>query len=300
MEKYLEIFIRSFGDYARYLWSELCFGGSQEAWYENYFYWLIIISFFFWAWEIFNPWRKEQKKIRKDFWLDAFYMFFNFFLFSLIIYNSLSNVTVELFMDLCSLMGFENGIALKVHAFPLWVKLVFAFIMKDFIHWNIHRLLHRVSFLWQFHKLHHSVEQLGFAAHLRFHWMETIVYHTLQYIPLALLGFGLDEYFFVHIIALSIGHFNHSNIRLPLGPLKYILNNPQMHLWHHAKEIPEKYGVNFGLSLSIWDYIFHTAYLPVEEPEVVLGFNNSEEYPKTFWDQMLYPFKRISSKNKIL
>ena len=42
---------------------------------------------------------KNQQKIRKDFWLDAFYMFFNFFLFSLIGYNAVSNVSVEFFND---------------------------------------------------------------------------------------------------------------------------------------------------------------------------------------------------------
>jgi sterol desaturase/sphingolipid hydroxylase (fatty acid hydroxylase superfamily) len=293
--KYIDIFIRSFTEYAEYLYNEMLPYNKDSQWYENYFYWLILISLIFWVWEIIWPWRKEQKVFRKDFWLDAFYMFFNFFLFSLIIYNSVSNVFVSMFKDLCSALGFENGIALRVETLPLWAKLCFAFVLKDFIHWNIHRLLHRVPFLWQFHKLHHSAVQMGFAAHLRFHWMETMVYNTLQYIPLAILGFGLQEYFFVHIISLSIGHFNHSNIRLKLGLVKYIINNPQMHLWHHAKDIPEKHGVNFGLSLSVWDYIFKTAYIPNNNANVELGFKNIESYPTTFFKQMLYPFgKRIS------
>ena len=296
MIKYIEIFIRSFSEYGNYLYSEVFLLKKDWApWYENYFYWLILISLFFWGWELILPWRKKQRAFRKDFWLDSFYMFFNFFLFSLIIYNAASNVFVSIFKDLCVYLGFENGIALRVEALPIWVKLCFAFILKDFIHWNVHRFLHRVPFLWQFHKLHHSAEEMGFAAHLRFHWMETIVYNTLQYIPMAIIGFGLEEYFFVHIIALSIGHFNHSNVKINLGPLKYIFNNPQMHLWHHAKEIPSKYGVNFGLSLSLWDYIFKTAYIPDDNANIVLGFKNIEEYPKTFIKQMLYPFRKRGS-----
>ena len=296
MIKYIEIFIQSFPEYGKYLYDEVFFLKKDwGVWYENYFYWLIVISLVFWCWELILPWRKKQGAFRKDFWLDAFYMFFNFFLFSLIIYNSASNVFVSIFKDLCVYLGFENGLALKVESFHIWLKLCFAFILKDFIHWNIHRLLHRVPFLWQFHKLHHSAEEMGFAAHLRFHWMETVVYNTFQYIPMAIIGFGLEEYFFVHIIALSIGHFNHSNVKINLGPLKYIINNPQMHLWHHAKEIPSKYGVNFGLSLSVWDYIFKTAYIPDVKSDIVLGFKNIEQYPKTFYRQMLYPFKKRSS-----
>ncbi len=30
-----------------------------------------------------------------------------------------------------------------------------------------HLLGHKVPILWEFHKVHHSVEQMGFAAHLR-------------------------------------------------------------------------------------------------------------------------------------
>ena len=33
---------------------------------------------------------------------------------------------------------------------PLFFKLLFAFVIKDFIHWNVHRLLHRVSFFGSF------------------------------------------------------------------------------------------------------------------------------------------------------
>jgi len=50
-------------------------------WYTNYFWGLIIISLIVWLFEIILPWRKNQSIFRKDFWLDGFYMFFNFFIF---------------------------------------------------------------------------------------------------------------------------------------------------------------------------------------------------------------------------
>ena len=84
--------------------------------------------------------------------------------------------------------------------------------IRDFIQWNIHRLLHRVNFLWEFHKVHHSVEQMGFAAHLRYHWMENVFYTPMKYIAVMLIGgFTPDQAFIVFYFAIAIGHLNHAN-----------------------------------------------------------------------------------------
>lgn len=286
MDKYWNIFTSAFSGYANYLWHEML----NPSW-GNYFYWLLGISLFFWLLEIIVPWRQHQPAIRQDFWLDGFYMFFNFFLFSLIGFNAISSIGVEAFNDLLALLGVKNLVAFEVQSWPVWAQLLTLFVIRDFIQWNIHRLLHCSDFLWRFHKVHHSVQQMGFAAHLRFHWGETIVYRTLEYIPLAMIGFGIQDFFLVHIFATSIGHFNHSNIRVPLGPLRYLFNNPQMHIWHHAKPLPHRYGANFGISLSIWDYLFGTAYMPADGKNVALGFENVEHYPKTFIEQLWHPFR---------
>ena len=285
--KYFDLFIDSFINYAQYVGREVL-----NFHWGNYFYWLIFISVFFYLLEILFPWRKEQSILRKDFWLDAFYMFFNFFLFSLVGYYAISNVFVSLFTDFLANFGIENLVAIEVNSWPVWAQLLTLFIARDFIHWNVHRLLHRVPFLWEFHKVHHSVEEMGFAAHLRFHWMETVVYRTLEYIPLAMIGFGIQEFLLVHLFALAIGHFNHSNIFVPLGPLKYVFNNPQMHIWHHAKHMPRSYGANFGISLSVWDYLFGTNYIPKDGKDEPLGFENVEKFPSSFKEQFLYGFRK--------
>lgn len=287
MNKYTQIIQDSFSGYYNYLVSEIL----NPHW-GNYFYWLIGISLFFWGLEIIIPWRKNQQKIRKDFWLDAFYMFFNFFLFSLIGYNAVSNVAVEFFNDGLKSIGIDNLAFLNIASFPYWGQLLILFLVRDFIQYFIHRLLHRVDFLWNFHKVHHSVKEMGFAAHLRYHWMETIVYKSLEYIPLALIGFGITDFILVYLFTLATGHFNHSNISIPLGPFKYIFNNPQMHIWHHGKEIPNKYGVNFGLTLSIWDYLFKTDYVPNSGRDIELGFENDEQFPTEFIGQELYPLTK--------
>ena len=278
--------VNSYTGYFNYLLNEVLY----PSWH-NYFYWLIGLSLAVWVLEIIFPWRKEQAIFRRDFWLDGFYMFFNFFLFSLIGYNAISNIVVDLLNDFLTSLDITNLVAINLAELPKWSQFVIMFVVADFIQWNIHRLLHKNKYLWEFHKVHHSVIEMGFAAHLRFHWMETVIYKTLQYIPLAMLGFGIQDFFIIHIIAVAIGHLNHANLKITYGPLKYILNNPVMHLWHHAKHLPEgSAGVNYGLSLSIWDYFFKTAYIPNENAHEPLGFDRIEQFPKTFVQQETYPF----------
>jgi sterol desaturase/sphingolipid hydroxylase (fatty acid hydroxylase superfamily) len=285
--KYIDIFWNGFAGYGGYLWHEI----TSPSWH-NYFYWLIAISLFVWVLEMLFPWRKEQAIFRQDFFVDAFYMFFNFFLFGLIGYNAISNVGVELFNDFLGLFGVTNLVALNVAAWPIWGQFLLMFIVRDFIQWNVHRLLHKYPWMWEFHKVHHSVEEMGFAAHLRYHWMETVIYRFFEYLPLAMIGFGLTDFFWLHLFTIAIGHFNHANIYLPIGPLKYIFNTPQMHLWHHAEELPDTHpnGINYGISLSIWDYLFGTAVFPKSESHIKLGFPELAQFPKTLWEQLKYPF----------
>ncbi|MCC6413317.1 MAG: sterol desaturase family protein [Saprospiraceae bacterium] len=289
MDKYLEVFVNAYRGYARYLWNEI----THPHW-GNYFYWLIAISITVYLLELAFPWRKNQPRVREDFWLDTFYMFFNFFLFSLIGYNAVSDVFVTGFNDfLASVFGVRNLVAINIAASPVWVKFLIMFLLRDFIQWNVHRMLHRVPWLWKFHEVHHSVREMGYAAHLRFHFMETIVYRTVEYLPLAMIGFGLQDFLLMHLFALSIGHLNHANIYLPLGPLQYIFNSPQMHIWHHSKELPKgSYGVNYGISLSIWDYLFGTVWMPKNGRDIPLGFDGVDEYPHGFWQQMVKPFRK--------
>lgn len=287
MQSTIDIIVQAYQGYWSYFIREV----TTPSW-GNYFYWLIGLSLVVWALELAFPWRTKQAAIRKDFWLDAFYMFFNFFLFSLIAYNAASDVVVHWVRGGLASIGLGSLTVVDASAWPTWAKLITMFVVRDFIQWNVHRWLHKYPWLWRFHQVHHSVEEMGFAAHLRYHWMETIVYRSIEYLPLAMIGFGLQEFFVVHIIALAIGHLNHANIVLPLGPLKYIFNNPQMHIWHHAKEIPQgAFGVNYGISLSVWDYIFRTAWIPSNGRDIKLGFEGVEQYPHAFVKQSLKPFQ---------
>jgi sterol desaturase/sphingolipid hydroxylase (fatty acid hydroxylase superfamily) len=290
---YLDLFVGATKGYWGYLWQMLTL--QVQPWYKNYLIWLLAISAICLLLEWSMPWRKQQARFRRDFWLDFFYMFFNFYIFSALIYAGLSTVVVDAFNGfLMYAFGIENLVAGFVRSLPVWGILLLGFVVKDFVQWSTHVLLHRVPFLWEFHKVHHSVEEMGFAAHLRYHWMETIVYSMIQYLPLAFVGIDLADFFLIHLFTLLVGHLNHSNIYLPLGPLKYIFNNPQMHIWHHARDLPadRPNGINFGITLSVWDYLFGTARIPGDGRDIPLGFPGLEQFPKDFKGQVMHGFKR--------
>ena len=286
MNKYHEIIIKSYYDYMNYLINEI-----SSFHVENYFYGLIIISLVVFLLEIIFPWRKNQPIIRKDFWLDIFYMFFNFFVLNLIILIALSNVTAQLFNDFFSMFGLQlkSLQLINLSQFPKIAVLLIFFVVSDFVQWNTHRMLHFVPFLWKFHKTHHSVQQMGFAAHLRYNWAEPIIYKSMLYIPIALIGgFEIQDVFMVHFFTIAIGHLNHANLGWDYGFLKYVFNNPKMHIWHHTKQMPNKNGINFALTLSVWDFIFKTSYIPYDGRDNELGFANDEHFPKNFLKQELF------------
>ncbi len=288
MSRYIDAFVNAFNGSLDWTWKSILF---EVPWYQNYFWGLILISLIVWGLEIAFPWRKEQSVFRKDFWLDGFYMFFNFFVFS---------IAIDGFYRVLNLGYTDVGLAanslaiVNIKSWPMWLQLVVFFIVSDFVQWFTHVLLHKFPVLWRFHKVHHSVKEMGFAAHLRYHWMENILYKPLKTLAVMVLGgFEPQQAFIVHFAAIAIGHFNHANIKITWGILKYIFNNPVMHLYHHAYTLPEgKYGVNFGISLSLWDYLFKTNYIPEDSGTIEIGFPKDNEFPKTFWGQLWYGFRK--------
>ncbi len=288
MEVYLDAFLKAFNGTVDYTWKSILF---QVPWYKNYFWGLVAISLVVWLLEIIFPWRKDQSIFRKDFWLDGFYMFFNFFIFTIVIsgvYKILNVLFGQIGVTASSLA------ILDTTDWPVWAELLVFFVLLDFVQWFTHVCLHKFPILWRFHQVHHSVKEMGFAAHLRYHWMENILYKPLKTFGVMLLGgFEPEQAYIVHFAAIAIGHLNHANIKLTYGPLKYLFNNPVMHLYHHSYALPkESFGVNFGISLSLWDYIFRTNYIPEDSGEIPLGYPGDEKMPKDFWRQLVYGFKK--------
>ena len=281
--RYTDVIWQSYSGYYNYLKHELL----VPDW-NNYFYGLLSVSLIVWLLEILFPWRKNQVVFIKEFWLDLFYMFFNFFILNLVLLIALSNMTTTLINEFLAFFGYKltSIKIIELTQFSKPIALLLFFVISDFIQFNTHRILHKVPFLWNIHKVHHSAKQMGFATHFRYHWLEPILYKSIIYIPLILIGgFNLKDVFIVHFITITIGHLNHANLGWNYGFLKYVFNNPKMHIWHHGKSIPNKNGINFAISLSLWDYIFKTNYIPSDGRDLELGFENDECFPKSFINQ---------------
>ena len=288
--EYIKLLIYKSIEVLEWIFSQILFNVPFS---ENYFWGLIIISLVVWIFEIIFPWRKSQKIFRKGFWIDIIYMFFNFFLFSIIIVGFYEAFN-KLLYDLSGIAS--NSIAvIDLSTFSQISQLIIFFITLDFFQWLTHIMMHRFDFLWKFHKVHHSVKEMGFAAHFHYHWMENILYKPLKVFAVMLIGgFEPEQAYLIHFLTITIGHLNHSNIKLSYGALKYIFNNPIMHLHHHASSSSNNFktGVNFAISLSIWDYIFKTNYIPNENGDTKLGYEGDQSMAKSFFGQLFYGFKK--------
>jgi len=290
MMDYWNEFSSAFWGTAGWTWRSILF---EVPWYQNYFWGLLIISLAVWGLEILFPWRKSQAIIRQDFWLDGFYMFFNFFIFSIAI-NGFYRLSVLAFSS-WGIMP-QSLALIDLSTLPAPLSLLLFFVVLDFAQWGTHVLLHRIPALWRFHQVHHSVKEMGFAAHFRYHWMENILYKPFKTLALMFLGgFEPEQAYIVHFVAITIGHLNHANVKFTYGPFKYILNNPVMHLYHHAKSLPNgRFGVNFGISLSLWDYLFGFTHIPESSGTVPLGYAGDDTMPKGFWKQLWYGWRSIN------
>lgn len=174
---------------------------------------------------------------------------------------------------------------------PLWLQFVVLVVFKEFLEWLVHNLLHRVGWLWQFHKLHHSIQKLDWIGNMRFHWMEIVLYKSLTYLPLVVLGIDGGVILWVAITGTLIGHLNHTNLNISSGPIRYVLNSPRMHVWHHDLILHGHRGQNFGIIFSIWDWIFGSAHMPAtdEQPDQ-LGFHDIDQFRRTLLRRLIYPF----------
>ncbi|MCH2046478.1 MAG: sterol desaturase family protein, partial [Saprospiraceae bacterium] len=184
---------------------------------------------------------------------------------------------------------------------PWWLQAIEVILLSDLlIYWG-HRLQHRVDFLWRFHKVHHSAEHLDWLAAHREHPLDSIYTIGLINLPAFILGFPLELLAgfiaFRGIWAIYI----HSNVRLPLGPIRMLIGAPELHHWHH--DLDRDAG-NYANISPLMDIIFGTYTCPDHEPE---RFGIKEDFPKNYIGQMVQPLipkknmheKKISNKDTL-
>lgn len=116
---------------------------------------------------------------------------------------------------------------------------------------------------------------MDWLGNWRFHWVEIVVYQLVLYVPATLLGFSGAAAFGCAVIGTAFGHFAHANLRVRIGFLKYIFNSPELHAWHRVHPGHGPQHRNIAITFSFWDWLFHTAHLPAENPKR-LGIREAE------------------------
>jgi sterol desaturase/sphingolipid hydroxylase (fatty acid hydroxylase superfamily) len=255
----------------------------------------LLISVLFVVLERLLP-RRPQAAARAGIVTDVAHWLFNGYLFYALIYGAVSGLAFEWFTRTVRSAGFGSVIDLRLlTGQPLWLQFILLFLVQDFLMWCTHNLLHRVPALWAIHRVHHSITTMDWIGNMRYHWGEIAVYNSVMFLPVMILGADASLFLWINIFNTFIGHFNHANLRVSLGPLKYVFNSPEMHIWHHDKDGPGSHNKNFAIGLSVWDWIFGTAYMPAADQPAeprALGFAGIEEFPRTFVGQQLLPLSR--------
>lgn len=267
--------------------------------YLQYYFWLIAASSFCFLLERLFPWRRSQRVLRRGIAQDLFWLVFNGHFLGLAL-ALLTGRTVALFNAFLHARGWPVPESLALLAgLPLWAQFLVLLVVKDFIEYFIHRLLHNVPWLWELHKLHHSIRELDWIGNFRFHWGEVLVYKTLSYVPLVVLGADGRVLLAIAVLWTVMLDVNHANVPLSWGPLRYLLNSPKMHVWHHDVELHGRGGQNFGQVLSVWDWWFGTAYWPADrDGPARLGFDGMESYPTGLLGRLAYPLSRPSTHRR--
>ena len=92
------------------------------------------------------------------------------------------------------------------------------------------------------------------------------------------------------------GMFIHANVNVRFGKLKYFLNSPELHLWHHAN-YREVFHANFATKFSMWDYMFGTVYFPENKPgDLRDNWGLYYDYPKDYFLQHAFSVKRFDEQ----
>jgi sterol desaturase/sphingolipid hydroxylase (fatty acid hydroxylase superfamily) len=253
----------------------------------TYLHWLVLTSVVFLAIERLCPSRRAQPALRPGFMRDIGFLALNGHLIGLWTAGLNGWVAIHATVVLRDLgVRVEHS---PVAAWPLAAQLIVLLLLSDFLQWCIHNLLHRVPWLWQFHKVHHSIRTMDWLGNWRFHWMEIVVYRSLQWLPLAALGASPQAALAVAVVSTLWGDFNHANVDAGLGRLGYVFNNPRMHLWHHDASDEGGVAKNFGIVFSLWDHLFATAHWPKDRAPGRLGYAGDVEMPGGLPGQLAWP-----------
>ncbi len=245
---------------------------------------IFILACIFIPLERLIPIDPEQGTLRRNWVNDLFYLLVN----GLVVRAGFTVVAGIL------MVGFNHAFGADptpwITALPLWIQVIAVIIIADIGYYTAHRISHAVPFLWRFHAVHHSIEQMDWLATHRVHPVDQIFTNTLALLPIYFLGFSLEAAVIFQVIYQAQALLIHSNTRINFGPLKWLFASPEYHHWHHANE-PDAYDRNFAAQLSIIDVIAGTLFLPKRRPK---AYGINEPMPQLYHQQLLHPFRGIA------
>lgn len=240
------------------------------------------LSFLF-LWLVFRPleWAFPARP-GQGFFRPAWFTDLCFFLGQYLVWNSV----------VFALLGMVDGgidrvvpatLRQQVSLQPWWLQAVEVLVLSDFcVYWG-HRLQHRVPFLWRFHSIHHSAEHLDWLAAHREHPVDTVYTLTLINLPAFVLGFPLQTLAALIAFRGLWAIYIHSNVRLPIGPLRMLIGAPELHHWHHDRA---RDAGNYANISPLMDLAFGTYRCPDYEPE---AFGIQEPIAPSYLGQLLHP-----------
>lgn len=182
---------------------------------------------------------------------------------------------------------------------PLVFEVLFAVLILDFVaQYLVHFCLHKIKWMWKFHRIHHSDKYLDATSGTRHHPGDYLLREIFSFIALVLLGIPVAYYFLFRFLTIFFTYINHANIRVP-KKLNYILGwvfvTPDIHKIHHHYQQPWT-DSNYGNIFSFWDRIFGTL-IDADSKKVVYGL---DELGAGFQDKLgllwYLPFININEK----
>lgn len=187
------------------------------------------------------------------------------------------------------------------------IKTLAMFLAYEFAYWLDHYLSHKIPFLWEFHRVHHTAETLSPLTVFRVHPVDSLVFFNIVCLVMApisavtdyLLGTGGHELTLsgTNVIVLaymySIYHLQHSHIWIAFtGRLGCVLASPAHHQIHHSSD-PNHFGRNLGAGLAVFDWLFGTLRIPLRRAErITFGVEPSQHAPHTIAGGLITPFVR--------
>lgn len=246
---------------------------------------LLLTGLVFIPFESFFPHRVKQGIFRYEWREDLFYYFVSSMMVQLLTWLSL--MPAHTLFAITAWSNFRAWVA----ALPFVVQLLAIMALTDFVQYWVHRMFHRVPFLWRFHAVHHSAQCMDWMAGARMHFLEILVLRGTTVIPMIVLGFDQSAVNAYLLIVYLYATFVHSNLGISFGFLEKLLVTPRFHHWHHGIE-KEAIDVNFSVHFPLYDILFGTHHMPENQrwPEGY-GIKN-HPVPKGYWRQFLYPFRR--------